>query len=321
MKKVLLPEKIIDEALQLLKSKVEVVILDDITEQTIINEVHDAFAIILRSRAKITRRIIEAAPKLKIISRTGAGYDNIDVEAATQYGVMVCNLPGINSVPVAEHTIALMLALVKQIPKMDSYVRNKQWHKRNELIAEEVVGKNVGIIGLGKIGREVLVRCKALGMNILGYDPYIDKQQFNSNDIQFCNSLDEIFSKADIITLHVPNITETRGMVTKQLIDLMKPTAYIINTSRGEVIDQDALVKALKERRIAGAALDVFHKEPLEPDNPLLELDNVILTPHVAALTKESGVKMAVEAVKQVIDYLEGRMPKYIVNRRELNLE
>jgi len=316
-----LPEKIIDEGLQLLKGKAEVVILNDITEQAIINEVHDAFAIILRSRAKITRKIIEAAPRLKVISRTGAGYDNIDVEAATQHGVMVCNLPGINSLPVAEHTIALMLALMKQLPKMDSYVRNKQWYKRNELIAEEVAGKTVGIVGFGKIGREVLVRCKALGMNILAYDPYIDKQQFNGDSIRFCDSLDEIFSKADVVTLHVPNIPETRGMVTKQLIYLMKPTAYIINTSRGEVIDQDALVEALKERRIAGAALDVFHKEPLESDDPLLELDNVILTPHVAALTKESGVKMAVEAVKQVIDCLEGRIPKYIVNRRELNLE
>ena len=158
MEKVLLPEKIIDEALQLLKGKAEVVILDDITEQAIVNEVHDAFAIILRSRAKITPRIIQAAPKLKIISRTGAGYDNIDVEAATQHGVMVCNLPGINSVPVAEHTIALMLALVKQISKMDDYVRSRQWYKRNELIAEQAAGKTVGIVGLGKIGREVLVR-------------------------------------------------------------------------------------------------------------------------------------------------------------------
>ena len=321
MEKVLLPEKIIDEALQLLKGKAEVVILDDITEQAIVNEVHDAFAIILRSRAKITPRIIQAAPKLKIISRTGAGYDNIDVEAATQHGVMVCNLPGINSVPVAEHTIALMLALVKQISKMDDYVRSRQWYKRNELIAEQAAGKTVGIVGLGKIGREVLVRCKALGMNILGYDPYVDRQCFNSGDVQFCNSLSEIFSKADIITLHVPNIPGTHKMVTKQLIDIMKPTAYIINTSRGEVIDQDALVEALKNRKIAGAALDVFCKEPPEPEDPLLELDNVILTPHAAALTKESGMKMAVQAVKQVIDCFQGRLPEYIVNRKELSLE
>jgi D-3-phosphoglycerate dehydrogenase len=321
MEKVLLPEKIIDEGLQLLKGKAEVVILNDITEQSIIDEVHDAFAIILRSRARITRKIVEAAPRLKVISRTGAGYDNIDIEAATQHGVMVCNLPGINSLPVAEHTITLMLALMKQLPRMDGYVRNKLWHKRNELIAEEAAGKTVGIVGLGKIGREVWVRCKALGMNILAHDPYIDKQRFNHDGIQFCDSLDEIFSKADIVTLHVPNIPETRGMVTRRLIDMMKPAAYVINTSRGEVIDHDALVEALKERRIAGAALDVFPREPLDPDNPLLDLDNVILTPHVAALTKESGVKMTVEAVKQVIDCLEGRVPKYIVNRRELNLE
>lgn len=316
----MLPEKIIDEGLELLKGKAEVVILKDVAEQTIIDEVHDAFAIVLRSRAKITRRVIEAAPKLKVISRTGAGYDNVDVEAATEHGVLVCNLPGINSISVAEHTLSLMLALLKQLFKMDSYVRNGQWYKRSEFIAEDAAGKSVGIIGLGKIGREVMMRCKALGMNILAYDPYV-KDLPKDDGVRLCDNLETLFAEADIITLHVPNMPETRQMVTGHLINLMKPTAYIVNTSRGEVIDQQALVKALKDGKIAGAALDVFSKEPVEADNPLLTLDNVILTPHAAALTKESGVKMTVEAVKQVIDCLEGRLPSYIVNRRELHLE
>lgn len=320
MEKVLLPEKIIDEGLELLKDKAEVVILKDVAEQTIIDEVHDAFAIVLRSRAKITRRVIEAAPKLKVISRTGAGYDNVDVEAATEHGVLVCNLPGINSVSVAEHTLSLMLALLKQLFKMDSYVRNGQWYKRSEFIAEDAAGKSVGIIGLGRIGREVMARCRALGMNILAYDPYVKDLQ-KDDGIRLYDNLEALFAEADIITLHVPNVPETRQMVTEHLLSLMKPTAYIVNTSRGEVIDQQALVKALKDGKIAGAALDVFSKEPVEVDNPLLTLDNVILTPHAAALTKESGVKMTVEAVKQVIDCLEGRLPSHIVNRRELHLE
>ncbi|AEE96505.1 hydroxyacid dehydrogenase [Mahella australiensis] len=320
MEKVLLPERIIDEGLELLKDKAEIIITKDASEQSIIDEVSDTFAIILRSKAKITRSIIEAAPKLKVISRTGAGYDNVDVQAATEHNVMVCNLPGINTVAVAEHTISLMLALLKQLPKMDLYVRNGQWGKRSEFISEEAFGKTIGIVGLGKIGREVMFRCKSMGMHVLVYDPYVENA-LKDNDIRFCNDVETLFTQSDVITLHVPNIPENKKMVDEHLIRLMKPTAYIINTSRGEVIDQGALTSALKEHRIAGAGLDVFAQEPIEQDDPLLTLDNVILTPHAAALTKESGIKMTVEAVKQVIDCLEGRIPPYIVNRRELHLE
>lgn len=320
MEKVLLPERIIDEGLELLKDKAEIIITKDASEQSIIDKVSDAFAIILRSKAKITRSIIEAAPKLKIISRTGAGYDNVDVQAATEHNVMVCNLPGINTVAVAEHAISLMLALLKQLPKMDLYVRNGQWGKRSEFISEEAFGKTIGIVGLGKIGREVMFRCKSMGMHVLAYDPYVENA-LKDNDIGFCNDMETLFTQSDVITLHVPNIPENKKMVDEPLIRLMKPTAYIINTSRGEVIDQGALTAALKEHRIAGAGLDVFAQEPIEQGDPLLTLDNVILTPHAAALTKESGVKMTVEAVKQVIDCLEGRIPPYIVNRKELNLE
>ncbi|MBZ4664824.1 hydroxyacid dehydrogenase [Mahella sp.] len=285
MEKVLLPERIIDEGLELLKDKAEIIITKDASEQSIIDEVSDAFAIILRSKAKITRSIIEAAPKLKVISRTGAGYDNVDVQAATEHNVMVCNLPGINTVAVAEHTISLMLALLKQLPKMDLYVRNGQWGKRSEFISEEAFGKTIGIVGLGKIGREVMFRCKSMGMHVLVYDPYVENA-LKDNDIRFCNDVETLFTQSDVITLHVPNIPENKKMVDEHLIRLMKPTAYIINTSRGEVIDQGALTSALKEHRIAGAGLDVFAQEPIEQDDPLLTLDNVILTPHAAALSR-----------------------------------
>jgi len=318
MEKVLLPEKIIDEGMELLKGKASIVIMRDSSEEAILDEVHDVFAIVLRSKAKITRRIIEAAPKLRIISRTGAGYDNVDVQAATEHNVMVCNLPGINTIPVAEHAVSLMLALLKQLPRMDLYVRNGQWEKRSEFISEEAFGKTIGIVGMGKIGREVMRRCKALGMKILAFDPYVNDASLS--DVIFCKDLEVLFAESDIITLHVPNMVENKKMVDEHLLKLMKPTAYIINTSRGEVIDQEALTNVLKEHRIAGAGLDVFASEPLALDDHLLTLDNVILTPHAAALTKESGVKMTVEAVKQVIDCLEGRIPPYIVNRKELGL-
>lgn len=318
MEKVLLPEKIIDEGMELLKGKASIVITRDSSEEAILDEVHDVFAIVLRSKAKITRRIIEAAPKLRIISRTGAGYDNVDVQAATEHNVMVCNLPGINTIPVAEHAVSLMLALLKQLPRMDLYVRNGQWEKRSEFISEEAFGKTIGIVGMGKIGREVMRRCKALGMKILAFDPYVNDASLS--DVIFCKDLEVLFAESDIITLHVPNMVENKKMVDEHLLKLMKPTAYIINTSRGEVIDQEALTNVLKEHRIAGAGLDVFASEPLALDDHLLTLDNVILTPHAAALTKESGVKMTVEAVKQVIDCLEGRIPPYIVNRKELGL-
>jgi len=318
MEKVLLPEKIIDEGMELLKGKAIIVIMRDSSEEAILDEVHDVFAIVLRSKAKITRRIIEAAPKLRIISRTGAGYDNVDVQAATEHNVMVCNLPGINTIPVAEHAVSLMLALLKQLPRMDLYVRNGQWEKRSEFISEEAFGKTIGIVGMGKIGREVMRRCKALGMKILAFDPYVNDASLS--DVIFCKDLEVLFAESDIITLHVPNMVENKKMVDEHLLKLMKPTAYIINTSRGEVIDQEALTNVLKEHRIAGAGLDVFASEPLALDDHLLTLDNVILTPHAAALTKESGVKMTVEAVKQVIDCLEGRIPPYIVNRKELGL-
>lgn len=320
MKKILLPEQIIQPGIDLLEehSDIEIVKAKDTSEEAIIEAGKDVFGIVLRSKAKITRKIIESIPSLKIISRTGAGFDNVDVSAATDNNVMVCNLPGVNNVSVAEHTIGFLFALMKQFPKMDSYVRTGNWKKRSNFISVEMYGKTLGIIGLGKIGYHVMTLAKGIGMNVLAYDPYV-KDKYKDK-VDFCDNIEEIFEKSDAVTVHVPNLPETRGTVTESLLRKMKETAYFINTSRGGIVDEKGLIKVLQEDKIAGAGIDVFENEPINEDNPLIKMDNVILSPHTSGLTKESGLRMTVNAVKQVIDAVEGKVPPYIVNRAELNL-
>jgi len=318
MKKVLLSEEIHPEGRKLLEGKFEIVTAPDTSQQTLISMVKDVDAIILRTRSKITREVIENALHLKIISRTGAGVDNIDVNTATEKGILVCNLPAVNNLSVAEHTIAMILNLAKQLSLMDKAVRNGNWGARNSNISVEIEGKVLGIIGMGNIGSLVAKKCHdGLGMKIVAYDPYV-KEKFRDYDYKFVDTLEELFKESDFITLHCPDIPETKGMITRELIYSMKPTAYLINAARGTVIDEQALIEALKEKRIAGAGLDVFQQEPPLSDNELLRLENVILSPHSAALTKEATVRMAVEAVQAVIDYFEGRQPKYIYNYKVL---
>lgn len=318
MKKVLLSEEIHPEGRKLLEGKFEIVTAPDTSQQTLISMVKDVDAIILRTRSKITREVIENAPHLKIISRTGAGVDNIDVNAATEKGILVCNLPAVNNLSVAEHTIAMILNLSKQLSLMDKAVRSGNWGARNSNISVEIEGKVLGIVGMGNIGSLVAKKCHdGLGMKIVAYDPYA-KEKFRGYDYKFVDTLEELFKESDFVTLHCPDIPETRGMITRELIYSMKHTAYLINAARGTVIDEQALIEALKEKRIAGAGLDVFQQEPPSSDNELLRLENVILSPHSAALTKEATVRMAVEAVQAVIDYFEGRQPKYIYNYKAL---
>jgi len=318
MIKVLLSEEIHPEGKKILEGRFEVLVAPDRSEQTLISMVKDVDAIILRTTSKITRKVIENAPKLKIISRTGAGVDNVDVEAATERGILVCNLPAVNNISVCEHVIALIMHLAKQLSFMDKAVRTGNWKARNSNVSVELEGKVLGIVGMGNIGALVAKKCHdGLGMKILAYDPYV-KEKFKDYDYEFTDSLERLFKEADFITLHSPETPETKGMITRELIYSMKPTAYLINAARGGIVDEQALIDALKEKRIAGAGLDVFQQEPPPSDNELLRLDNVILTPHSAALTKEATIRMAVEAAKAVVDYFEGRRPKYIFNIKEL---
>jgi D-3-phosphoglycerate dehydrogenase len=320
MKKILLSQKINPAGMALLEGKYEVVTAPDCSAETMLSMCGDVNAIILRTTSAVDRKVIEAAKALEIVSRTGAGVDNVDVQAATERKILVCNLPRANNLSVCEHAISLIMNCAKQIEFMQEGVRQGNWKARNAGTPVELEDKTLGVIGMGHIGSLVAKKCHdGLGMKILAYDPYV-VEKFKDYDYRFCDDLATLFKEADFITLHCPNIPETKGMVTRELLFSMKPDAYIINTARGTVIDEKALIDLLTEKRIAGAGLDVFEKEPPDADNPLLHMQNVVVTPHSAALTREASIRMSFEAAKAVDDYFSGKTPEYIFNRKELGL-
>ena len=318
MKKVLLSKVINPAGMKVLEGKVEPVILADFNVETIKKMVADVEGIILRTNIKLTREIIDAAPNLKVISRTGAGVDNVDVAAATEKGILVCHAPGVNSISVAEHALALMMAMAKQLKAVDQAVHKDNWKIRYASKAEDLDGKTLGLVGIGHIGSLLAQKCHlAFNMKVIAYDPYVKKTE----GVKLCSSLDQLFSQSDFISIHVPYTKETHHLVNARLLSLMKPDSYLINTSRGAVVDEKALIEALKNASIAGAGLDVFEKEPPSLDNPLLKFNNVVTTPHSAGLNRDCERKLAIEAAQAVIDFLEGRQPKHIYNKKELLLK
>jgi len=318
MKKILLSKLINPAGMKVLEGKVEPAILSDFDVETIKKMVADVEGIILRTNIKVTREIIEAAPYLKIISRTGAGVDNVDVTAATEKGILVCNAPSVNSISVAEHTLALILAMAKQLKVIDKAVHVGNWKIRYTSKAEDLDGKTLGLVGIGHIGSLLAQKCRlAFNIKVIAYDPYVKQTE----GLELCSSLDQLFSQSDFISIHVPYTKETHHLVNARLLSLMKPDSYLINTSRGPVVHEKALIEALKNASIAGAGLDVFEKEPPSLDNPLLKFNNVITTPHSAGLNRDCERKLAIEAAQAVIDLLEGRQPKHIYNKKELLLK
>ncbi len=318
MKKILLSKLINPAGMKVLEGKVEPIILADSTIETTKKMVADVDGIILRTNIKLTRKIIDAAPNLKIISRTGAGVDNVDVTAATKKGILVCRAPGVNLISVAEHTLALILAMAKQLKTIDKAVYAGNWEIRYTSKAEDLDGKTLGLVGIGHIGSLLAQKCRlAFNMKVIAYDPYVKRAE----GLELCSSLDQVFSQSDFISIHVPYTEETHHLVNARLLSLMKPNSYLINTSRGAVVDEKALIEALKNALIAGAGLDVFEKEPPSLDNPLLKFNNVVTTPHSAGLNRDCERKLAIEAAQAVIDFLEGRQPKHIYNKKELLLK
>ena len=315
MKKILLSKAIHPEAMKRLEGKVELSVLPDSTVETAKKMIADVDGLILRTNIHISRELIEAAGKCRIISRTGVGVDNVDLAAATERGIMVCNTPGANTVSVAEQTVALMLGIAKQLPFMDKSVRACEWKVRNSNTTVDLDGKTLGLVGLGRIGMEVARKCRlAFGMKVIAYDPFVK----SADEISLCTEVDEIFRSADFISIHVPYTKETHHLVDARRLDLMKPGAFIINTARGTVIDEAALAKALESKRIGGAGLDVLEEEPPQPGNPLFSLNNVLMTPHSAALTRECEMKVAIEAAQAVVDFAEGKEPINVFNRKDL---
>lgn len=318
VKKVVFSQAPHPDALRLLEQHFQVVVPANNEEAEFIAHAKDAQGVVLRTNITMTRRVIEQCPQLKIIARTGAGVDNVDVDAATERGILVCNVMGVNSVSVAEHAVGLMFAVMKRSCVMDAAVRAGKWNIRRGNTTHELADKVLGVVGLGNIGRRVAAMCKnAFNMRVIAYDPYA-VATIQAEGYGNCTTVSELFEQADVITLHCPNIPETDGLASREMLAKMKPTAILINTARGNVVDETALVEYLKAGKIAGAGLDVFSTEPPPADNPLLALDNVVLSPHVAALTEEVSTKVAVEAAQAVVDFALGKSPKDVFNREAL---
>ncbi|MDE1921392.1 MAG: phosphoglycerate dehydrogenase [Candidatus Omnitrophica bacterium] len=266
--------------------------------------IKDYDALIVRSGTQVTAKILEAAGRLKVIGRAGVGLDNVDLPAATQKGVVAMNTPAGNTTSTAEHTMSLIMALSRNIPQAVASLKGGKW-ERSKFTGVELYGKVLGIIGLGRIGSTVAKMAQAFGMVTVGYDPYLSAEIAAKNGIKLLE-LKDIYKTADYITVHIPKTEETTHMIGEAQIALMKKTARLINAARGGIIDEAALIKALQEKRIAGAALDVYEVEPPDFNSPLFKLDNCITTPHLGASTSEAQLNVAIEIAHAVKDALTG---------------
>ena len=310
---VLLYEPIHEEALELLGQRAEVRLANSLDEEDLIPAVSDADGIIIRAHGKLSRRLMEAAPRLKVIGRHGVGVEAIDRQAAADMGIVVVSTPEANIESVAEQCLGMMIALAKRILQADKSLRAGDWNARYRLIGDELLGKTLGVVGFGRIGQRVASLCHtALGMPVRYYD-VADYPEAEAELEARRVSLNELLETADFVSVHVPLLPETRGLINECALRRMKPAAYLINSSRGPVVDQAALIRALQERWISGAGLDVFDPEPLPPDSSLLKLDNVVVSPHMAAHTKEALLRMAIDVVTDVLAVIEGRAPQYPV--------
>lgn len=259
-------------------------------------------ALVIRSATKVTDDLLQKANRLKVIGRAGIGLDNVDIPAASKRGIVVMNTPGGNVVTTAEHTIALMLSLTRNIPLGTSSLKDGLWEKKN-LQGRELYNKIIGIIGFGKIGSIVADRARGLKMQVIIYDPFVTPERIEKAGFKYV-SLDELYQKADYITLHVPKLKETTGLIDKDAIDKMKDGVMIINCARGGIVKEDDLYEAMKSGKVAGAALDVFEVEP-PVNSPILEMDRLVCTPHLGASTWEAQTNVAVAVAEQIIDYLK----------------
>ncbi len=281
-------------------------------------ELADADALVVRSAVQADAKLLESAPKLRVIGRAGVGVDNIDTDASTRKGIVVMNTPGANAIAVAELTIGLMVALARSIPRATSTMHAGKWEKKT-LQGQELRGKTLGIVGLGRIGLEVARRARSFGMDLIGYDPFIAPVIARENGVTLV-PIDEIFRRSDYLTLHVGLTPQTEGLINATSLAVMKKGVRIINCARGELIVEQALADALKSGHVGGAALDVFHQEPLK-DSPFFGLDNVILSPHIAGSTDEAQEAIGIQLARQVRDYLKLGVVQNAVNVPSLTHE
>ena len=316
MKKVLLINPSIQPCgVEILSSGAEIVMAPDGKQETLVSHLSsgDVSAVVTRVE-RITRQVIENAPGLEVVGQHGVGVDNIDVKAATDNGVLVVNVPASSFMSVAEHAVMLMLGLARRIIQSDSAVRQDDFQFRERHYPGEINGKTMFALGLGRIGAEVAKKCRlAFNMEVLAYDPYVTELEMASMGVKKVE-LDSGLRAADFVSIHLPLTNETRRIVGEREISLMKPSAFLINVSRGGVVKQDDLVAALKQEKIMGAGLDVQDPEPPKPGDPLLDLPNVILSPHFAGDTYEAKQRVSSTVAREVLTVLNGSLPKSLVN-------
>ena len=311
--KVLIAQKTHQDVLKILEPHAEIVTIKEGDVEDLRTKIVDCQAILLGTWLPFTAELMDVAKELKVISRTGVGVDSVDVEAATNRGIYVLNTPGVNAITVAEHALALMISLAKAIVFLDGQVRNDSFKARRLNLPIDMDGKTLGLIGFGAIGHMLAEKSRlAFNMDVMAFDPFVT----NWPDwVKVAGQPEEIFESSDFISLHMPLTDDTKNIVNRKTLSLMKPTAYLINTSRGGTVDEEALYEFLYEKKIAGAGLDVFEKEPPDADDKLLTLPNVILTPHTGALTKECAQRVAKCAAQGIADYFQGKTPEYIYNK------
>jgi D-3-phosphoglycerate dehydrogenase len=310
--RVLLYEDMHQAGKQLLAEKAEILLARSLDENDLIEQVKDVDALIIRANGAVTARLMDAAPGLKAIGRHGVGVDAIDLEAAQERGIVVCNTPAANVESVAEQAVGLMLAVSKQIARADKAIREGRWQVRYAYIGQELCGRTLGLIGMGRIGGRVAEICHvAFKMPILYYDVvgYLPlEEKLGARKLP----LNEVLAQADCVSVHVPLLPATQGLIGREQFELMKKGAVFINTARGPIVDEASLLDALRSGHLAGAGLDVFDCEPVTADNPLLNLENVVLTPHMAAHTEDALRAMSLVA-EDVLRVLEGKAPLYRV--------
>ena len=312
MAKVLVSDPIDQAGVEILSQVAQVDIKTKLPPEELIRIIPEYDALMLRSGTQVTQEVIEAGKNLKIIGRAGVGVDNINIPTATKQGIVVVNSPEGNTIAAAEHALAMMLSLSRQIPAANQSVKAEKW-ERKKFIGNEVYKKTLGVVGLGKIGAHVAKVAKAMGMKLIAYDPFVSDERADRLGCQLVE-LKELFKEADYITLHIPKTSETANLINAETLATMKPNVRIINCARGGIIDEEAIAQALKENKIGGAALDVYASEPLG-ESPLTELGpNTVLTPHLGASTAEAQVNVAVDVAEQIRDVLLGLPARSAVN-------
>jgi D-3-phosphoglycerate dehydrogenase / 2-oxoglutarate reductase len=303
--RILVAERIAPAGLELLATVGEVVDGAALDRGALLEAIADVDALVVRSATQVDAELIARADALRVIGRAGVGVDNVDVSAATRRGILVCNAPQSNIVSAAEHTVALLLAIARNVPQAHAALIEGRW-ERSRFGGVELDGKTLGVLGFGRIGQLVAARARGLGMRILAYDPHVTRERFRELGATPAASVDEVLESSDFITLHLPLTAETHHLISRDALARMRPDARLINAARGSLVDTAALVEALQEGSIGGAALDVFEQEPLPADSPLLALSNVVVTPHLAASTTEAQDRAGVQVAEQVVAALTG---------------